>query len=403
MIRGITGSKLNWGVALSVIALSWQTTAFAQPIATAAPSSSPSPDKAAKKSKSDKADKADKASKSDKGSKAGTAPATPPAAGAPVTTAPASPSTQPAKRSVKPDSGATPGPDKARRLFIEAEQAFSAADYPKAIELFRRVDELSPKAELEYNIALAYEGLGDKAGALEAYRAYLNRAPTSPDRAEVEANVARLSRELGKEQRQQITVVTEPAGATVLVDAQPAGITPWTGELATGRHQLVAKRVGHLDAMRGVSLGAEQPLEVTLVLKSDPALQAAEQARLSKQRLLQAERDRPTGLQKIQPITWGLVGAGAAGLIGAGAFEQARANSEDNARLAQTQVAAESELDSAESQQTTARILLGVGAGAMVLGGVFLYIDLSREPDSVAQLKAGCTSRRCGIYTSGQF
>jgi tetratricopeptide (TPR) repeat protein len=319
---------------------------------------------------------------------------------------------EPAKPTMKSDPAANAAPagtvdksksDSARKLYSAAEQAFAAGDFRKAIELFRQADEQSPRAELEYNIALTYEAMGDKASALEAYRAYLRRAPTSADRSEVEANITRLAKDLGKIEQQQLTVVTSPAGATVLIDAQPRGFSPWTGEVPTGRHQLTVRRIGSQEAMQNVSMGVDQPVEVSLVLKEDPAVQAAEQARLAQQRAAQAERDRPTALQRIQPITWGLVGAGAAGLVGAGAFEQARANSEDDARLAATQVAAERELESAESQQTTARVLLGVGAGAMILGGVFLYIDLSREPDSATQLTAGCAGRRCGLYARGNW
>lgn len=302
-----------------------------------------------------------------------------------------------------PTSGKGGAADAARRLYSEAEQAFAAGDYRKAIDLFQQADKQVPRAELEYNIALTYEAMGDKPSALEAYRSYLRRSPASSDRSEVEANVARLAKDLGKIQLQQLTVVTSPAGATVLIDAQARGFTPWTGEVQTGRHQLTVRRIGSHDAMQNVSMGVDQPVEVNLVLAQDPAIQAAEQARLAQLRTQQLEQNRPTLLQRIQPITWGLVGAGAAGLVGAGAFEQARANSEDDARLAATQLAAERELESAESQQTTARVLLGVGAGAMVLGGVFLYIDLSREPESATQLTAGCAGRRCGMYARGTW
>jgi tetratricopeptide (TPR) repeat protein len=288
-------------------------------------------------------------------------------------------------------------------LYSEAEQAFAVGDYRKAVDLFRQADKQVPRAELEYNIALTYEAMGDKPSALEAYRSYLRRAPASSDRSEVEASVTRLAKDLGKIEQQQLTVLTSPAGATVLIDAQAKGFSPWTGEVQTGRHQLTVRRIGSQEAMQNVSLGVDQPLEVNLVLKEDPAVQAAEQARLAQARAEAVERNRPTLLQRIQPITWGLMGAGAAGLVGAGAFEQARANSEDDARMAATQLAAEQELDSAESQQTTARVLLGVGAGAMILGGVFLYIDLSREPDSATQLTAGCAGRRCGLYARGNW
>jgi hypothetical protein len=107
--------------------------------------------------------------------------------------------------------------------------------------------------------------------------------------------------------------------------------------------------------------------------------------------------------QRIRPLTWGFMGAGAAGLVGAAAFEQARANAEDDARMSQTQVVAQQELDRAEGHQTTSQVLLGVGAGFAVLGGVFLYIDLNRPTEQETQLAAGCLSRGCGVYARGRF
>lgn len=382
------------------------TSAGGAPVGSASSSASPSPAPSSGSASTSKASgsaasgKSGAAKPNDKASKSTSG----------TNTASASPEVkEPPKPTVKHDPGVPAGAgkggaaDAARRLYSEAEQSFAAGDYRKAIDLFRQADKQVPRAELEFNIGLTYEAMGDKASALEAYRSYLRRAPTSADRTEVEVSITRLAKDLGKIERQQLTVVTSPAGATILIDAQPKGFSPWTGEIQTGRHQLTVRRIGSQEAMQNVSMGVDQPVEINLALKEDPSVQAAEQARLVQARAEQAERDRPTLLQRIQPITWGLMGAGAAGLVGAGAFEQARANSEDDARMAATQLAAEQELDSAESQQTTARVLLGVGAGAMILGGVFLYIDLSREPDSATQLTAGCAGRRCGLYARGNW
>jgi tetratricopeptide (TPR) repeat protein len=286
---------------------------------------------------------------------------------------------------------------------VEGQNAFAAGEYQKAIDLFRRVDDLAPRAELEYNIALAYDQLKDPAAALAAYRSYLRRAPDSPDRAEVEAQIVRLERQLGKTLQQQLTVVTEPAGATLLVNAVPVGFSPWTGELPTGRHQLVARQEGRLQAVREVSLTAEQAVQVTLTLPVDAALIAEREAALRRERELQVERERPTGLERIRPLTWGIVGAGAAGLVGAAAFEQARANSEDDARLSQTQLVAEQEIERAQTHQTTSQVLLGVGVGAAVLGGVFVYIDLTRPDEKQTRLGAGCATRGCSVFARGRF
>jgi tetratricopeptide (TPR) repeat protein len=87
------------------------------------------------------------------------------------------------KATVKHDSSVGAGAgkggaaDAARRLYSEAEQAFAVGDYRKAVDLFRQADKQVPRAELEYNIALTYEAMGDKPSALEAYRSYCAEHP----------------------------------------------------------------------------------------------------------------------------------------------------------------------------------------------------------------------------------
>lgn len=350
---------------------------------------------------------------SDSSAKVAPSNAATPAAGKPPVASETKPAANPAKAAPAPAQGARPvaakkrgskpesAADQARKVYGEAEAAFAAGEYQKAIDLFHRADELSPKPEFEYNIALAYDQMGDAAGALAAYRSYLRRAPDSPDRDEVVAQIERLQHQLGRKAQQQITVNTEPEGATVLVDAELVGIAPWTGELSTGRHQVVARHDGRRDARRNVSLSPDAASEVTLILPLDPDAEQLRQAALSREP--QQQFERPGVFQRIRPLTWGFVGAGAAGLVGAAAFEQARANSEDDARMAQTQVVAQHELDRAEGHQTTSRVLLGVGAGFAVLGGVFLYIDLNRPTEQETQLAAGCLSHGCGVYARGRF
>ncbi|HTM44122.1 MAG TPA: tetratricopeptide repeat protein, partial [Polyangiaceae bacterium] len=71
--------------------------------------------------------------------------------------------------------------EKARKLFVDAQAAFAAGEYQKAIDLFRRADAVNPRPELEYNIGLAYDQMGDSASALAAYRSYLRRSPDTAD------------------------------------------------------------------------------------------------------------------------------------------------------------------------------------------------------------------------------
>ncbi|HTM43806.1 MAG TPA: PEGA domain-containing protein, partial [Polyangiaceae bacterium] len=229
------------------------------------------------------------------------------------------------------------------------------------------------------------------------------RSPDTADKPEVERQIARLQRDLGRGAKQQVTIFTDPQGATLLVDGQPVGISPWTGELGTGRHQLVARRQGNIDTLREFSLVGDQATELTVSLAIDQQALAAAHAQLQRERSEKERASQPSAFESIRPVTWGILGAGVAGLAGAAVFEQSRANDEQDARLSTTQVAAQRSLDDAQSQQTAARILLGVGAGAAILGGVFLYVDLKHHSQSSTQLAAGCGTGKCGLFARGKF
>ena len=79
-------------------------------------------------------------------------------------------------------------------------------------------------------------------------------------------------------------------------------------------------------------------------------------------------------------------------------------------RNAPTQVESADALDRAESRQTTARVLTGIGAAALVTGGVLLYFDLASGPSSSTDrarrglpIDVGCSGAGCGVVASGAF
>src|SRR5450755_616781 len=159
----------------------------------------------------------------------------------------------------------------ARARYQEGADAYSAGRYKDAVDLFLEADQLSPSAPLSFNVARAYEHIGDDAGALRWYRDYLRRAPAAENSADVKAIVSALALTLAKKGVQQLSVLSSPAGATVTVDGTPVGVTPWTGELNPGKHKLLLTYRGYTDERRAVTLSATEPRDIDVPMEQSTA------------------------------------------------------------------------------------------------------------------------------------
>ncbi len=96
---------------------------------------------------------------------------------------------------VVPTRTALAGPSdeaKAGQLFDKAEAEYQAGHFREAIDLLLEAQRLAPDAVLHYNLARAYEGLGELDPALASYRAYLEADPKTKDRGAVEARIKTL-------------------------------------------------------------------------------------------------------------------------------------------------------------------------------------------------------------------
>jgi len=152
--------------------------------------------------------------------------------------------------------------------------AFAAGRYAEAVELFRDADRKKPSAALSFNMARAYEKLGDVAGALRSYRDYLRRAKDPDDGAAVRRFVDSLSKRLAARGVQQVTVLSTPPGATVSVDGELVGVTPWTSELTPGAYEVSLHLAEHRDVVQSFVLPADEALDVSVLLyreKPEPA------------------------------------------------------------------------------------------------------------------------------------
>jgi tetratricopeptide (TPR) repeat protein len=282
----------------------------------------------------------------------------------------------------------------ARARYQEGADAYSAGRYKDAVDLFLEADQLSPSAPLSFNVARAYEHIGDDAGALRWYRDYLRRAPTAENAADVKAIIAALAQTLAKKGVQQLTVLSSPVGATVTVDGTPVGVTPWTGELSPGKHKLLLTYRGYTDERRAVVLSATEPRDINLQLEQSTAPTTAPGSAAS------AESSGP----RFGPLPWLSLGVGAAALGAALAFEVSRRSAESDAHQEVTQLGYQSRLETEQSRQTAARVLAGIGGGLAVVGGVLLLLD-SKEPAHAATASAGfvCMPGLCAVSAGSRF
>jgi hypothetical protein len=247
----------------------------------------------------------------------------------------------------EPEGPEAEGKVRAQAIFGQAMLAYKEARYFDAVELFLETNRIYPDSKLCFNIARAFEGLGNTAGALRYYREYLRRTPAATDRADVEVSVRQLEIALSQKGVQQLSVFSTPDAAVLSIDGQPIALTPWTGEIWPGKHRLALTRTGYVEGQQVVELSALRALDVQIDLRPEPP-PPPPPAPVTDQHL-----DQRRGVDVITVVT---LAAGAVLLGSAFAVELS---------------------DSDPGVSGTAAFLSGAGVGATAVGGVLFYFDLS--------------------------
>ena len=80
----------------------------------------------------------------------------------------------------------------ARTHYQAGVKYYNGGDYRSAIREFSAAQQLMPADLNNYNLALCYDKLGDPEPAVQYYRSYIDKVPTSDKRSEIEASIARL-------------------------------------------------------------------------------------------------------------------------------------------------------------------------------------------------------------------
>ena len=318
-----------------------------------------------------------------------------------TSSAPPAASEAPAAPPPAPEDARAGTAERAKQLYAFGAEACAGQRNAEAIRYFRRAAELVPSAKLTYNIGLAYEEMGDAGRALAEYRAYLKQEPHGERHEEVLGRVSTLERRLAEIGVQQLSVSSDPPGATLRIGGQPVGVTPWAGELTPGHHALELELAGHDPGHADVTLAADHSTEVALTLtpRAPDAVAA------------------PSGGPRISPLTWTFLGVGAGALTGGIAFEHSRASSSADADREDDPVAAAEARGAADAKQMASLLLLGFGGAFVIGGGVLLALDLGDDGPShvetarrtertatpTATLRVPCGYEFCGVLAHGRF
>jgi tetratricopeptide (TPR) repeat protein len=257
---------------------------------------------------------------------------------------------------------------RARLLFDKGVNAYRDGRFYDAVDIFLETNRLYPDPKLSFNVGKAFEALGNQPGALRYYREYLRRMPDAPDKREVDSHVEQLELSLGQKGLQQLTVLSTPDGATIKLDGQAVGVTPWTGESFAGKHRVALEAAQYQTSERIIEIDLHRAQDFTFELSPMPK---PEPPRV----VLAATHAEP----KISVLTLGTLAGGLA-LLGTALIAQAASSGDSH------------------GASRSAAFFAGGGASVSVLGGVMLYFDLN--PGSGAHAASGVSWGGAGLEHS---
>jgi tetratricopeptide (TPR) repeat protein len=165
---------------------------------------------------------------------------------------------------------------RAQALYNEATAALAQKKYDEAADAFRKAYDAKPIVDLLYNIGATYHlkaretsDIPSYEQAQQYYKRYLDAAPGSADKADIDKKVETITAEVERlraappdapppppptptaaeevKPRSLVVIETEPQGANIYMDDKAAGVfaqTPWSGAIE-GTHKIIIEKRGH--------------------------------------------------------------------------------------------------------------------------------------------------------------
>jgi outer membrane receptor protein involved in Fe transport len=142
---------------------------------------------------------------------------------------------------------------------------YRSGDYRTALEHLLLSNRLVPNRNVVFNIARAYEELGEYDQAFRHYTDYLALEDDPEMRASGERSIEGIRSRVAL-----VQIDTEPAGATIYVDRRnlgPRGVTPRTLALDPGEHELFLELEGYRPGTATTTVTVGETSEVTTSLE----------------------------------------------------------------------------------------------------------------------------------------
>jgi tetratricopeptide (TPR) repeat protein len=169
--------------------------------------------------------------------------------------------------------GQTPR-EQAHELMRGGISCFAGGDYRCALDRFERAYRLLPSHRLVFNLARALEALGRDCAAAERFEEFLEQEASLAEPQMIAAARRRLGT-LGK-RLARVRVTVDGKGASVTIDGQPLGTTPfrrWRCYTSPGEHRVRVTAPGRKPIVQRISLslGEAERVRIELPRRDEPS------------------------------------------------------------------------------------------------------------------------------------
>ena len=155
----------------------------------------------------------------------------------------------------------------------DGKRLLDLGEYDKAIVEYQAAFALIPHPQMLFNLGQAFQRKGDKVKAAEHYEKYLAIEAKGKSAQQAFEMLAMLKEALAKEAEgpppvAKVTVTSSVPG-DVQLDGKMVGKTPYTAEVAPGRHVFEVRRPGYIRHRETVEVKADQAYVVNATLLVD--------------------------------------------------------------------------------------------------------------------------------------